>query len=265
MCFIVFAYRTHPRYPLVMATNRDEFYGRPTASAAFWKEHPDVLAGRDLKAGGTWMGVTRQGRIAALTNVREPGNIRPDAPSRGALVSDFLTGDAAPHAYLAALRPTADRYNGFNLLVGDLDELCYFSNRQPEIRRLGPGVYGLSNHLLDTPWPKVERGKARLARLLGADDLAPESLLALLADDAIAPDAELPETGVGLAWERVLSSIFIRSPDYGTRASTLVRLDADARLTFVERTHRPDAAPETQAFSFEIEPAPVEEQRMGDR
>lgn len=259
MCFIVLAYEQHPRYRLVLATNRDEFYARPTAAAAFWNEAPALLAGCDLKGGGTWLGVTRTGRVAALTNVRDMPAHKPDAPTRGALVADYLKGTASPRAYLEALRPEADRYNGFNLLVGDTESLCYFSNYGPHPLELGPGLYGLSNALLDTPWPKVERGKKQLQDLLQARDLDPEALLDFLVDVEQAPDEELPETGIGLEWERVLSSIFIESPEYGTRASTVVLIDYEGRVTFIERRHGPDMeGPErTRRFSFLIEPAPV--------
>lgn len=256
MCFIVFAYRSHPRYHLVLASNRDEFYERPTAPADFWEEAPDVLAGRDLKGGGTWFGVTRQGRFAALTNVREPGKHRPDAPTRGALVADFLTGTASPSAYLHAVRDSAHRYNGFNLIVGDTRHLCYFGNRDGDVRTLSPGLYGLSNRTLDTPWPKIERGKAALADVLESDVIAPEALFSFLDDRTQAPDENLPDTGVGLEWERLLSPIFIQSPSYGTRASTLLLMTAEGHVTFVERTFEKNATvkpTETRHFTLSIE------------
>jgi uncharacterized protein with NRDE domain len=169
MCLILFAHGAGEDFPLVLAANRDEFYERPTAPAAFWTEAPHVLAGRDLQAGGSWLGVTRTGRWAALTNYRDPPTSRPGRPSRGMLVSDFLTGSATPEQYLAAVAADAERYDGFNLLVGDPSGVHYFGNRMAdggEPSRLEPGVYGLSNHLLDTPWPKVARGRTRLKALL---------------------------------------------------------------------------------------------------
>ena len=256
MCFIVLAYRHHPRYRLVLATNRDEFYARPAAPAAFWDEAPTTLAGRDLQGGGTWMGVTRTGRVAALTNVREPGRHAQDAPTRGMLVADFLAGTLEPRAYLDALHPQADRYNGFNLLLGDTQNLFYFGNRATGIRVLEPGLYGLSNHLLDTPWPKVVKGKAALDAALNADVVDPEALFALLADTQQAPDDALPDTGVGLPWERMLSPIFIESPTYGTRVSTIILIDHQGRVTFAERAYAPGAngePPVTRRFTFEIE------------
>lgn len=237
MCLILLAWQAHPRYPLVLAANRDEFFARPSAGAAFWEDAPHVLAGRDLQGGGTWLGVTRQGRFAALTNYRDPAQVRADAPSRGELVSRFLRGDESPDAYALWLAAAAPRYNGFNLLYGTLSgpqrSLRYFSNCGDAGRVLEPGIYGLSNHLLDTPWPKVARGKSELARALAAlPEEAP--LLALLRQDGIARDEELPRTGVSLEWERLLSAAFVRSPDYGTRSSTLLILDAEDDLHMTE-------------------------------
>lgn len=235
MCLILLAHRAHPDYPLVVAANRDEWYSRPTAPAGFWPDAPDVFAGRDLEANGTWMGITRDGRFAALTNFRDPARNRPQAPSRGGLVRDFLTGDASPAAYLDALDAVADRFNGFSLLVGDRDALLYYSNRGGERRAIEPGVHGLSNHLLDVPWPKVRDGKARLAeRLNGGVDV--DGLLEVLGDARLAPDDELPQTGVALEWERRLSALKIETPEYGTRASTVLLVAADGQVTFVERS-----------------------------
>lgn len=258
MCFIVLAHRIHPRYRLVFASNRDEFYERPTAPASFWDEAPQVLAGRDLKGGGTWMGLTRMGRFAALTNHRDLHNLKEDAPTRGALVADFLTGDEQPMAYLEALAPEADRYNGFNLLVGNAHDLYSFSNVDPVIRKLTPGLYGLSNAVLDTPWPKVERGKEKLQAWLQAEEIDEEALLDLLADTQTAPDAALPDTGIGQAWERLLSSIFIESESYGTRASTIVLIDYDDQVTFIERQAGPEVENEApRRFAFILEPERV--------
>jgi uncharacterized protein with NRDE domain len=235
MCLIVFAHRAHPAYRLVVAANRDEWFERATAAAGFWPDAPDVLAGRDLAANGTWLGVTRTGRFAALTNFRDPASHRPDAPSRGALVSAFLTSDAAPAAYLDSLRADASRYNGFSLLVGDAESLFYYSNRESEPRELPPGLYGLSNHLLDVPWPKVRTAKARLgARLNGQVNV--ESLLDFLDDTGEAPEEELPRTGVGLERERQLSPLRIRAGAYGTRSSTALLVSSDGAVSFVERS-----------------------------
>jgi len=238
MCLILFALDAHPDYPLVLAANRDESYDRPTAPAAPWEDAPRVIAGRDLRGGGTWMGATPEGRWAALTNYRDPREFGRDAPSRGHLVADFLRGDRAPEAYLESLRPRATEYNGFNLLVGDARSAWWYSNRAAAPEPVSPGVHGLSNHLLDTPWPKVERGKRALARLLeGADALAPDHLLEILLDRTYAADHELPDTGVGVELERALSSLFIVSPGYGTRSSTALLVDRHGRSLLVERTY----------------------------
>jgi uncharacterized protein with NRDE domain len=235
MCLILFAHRVHPAYRLVVAANRDEWFERPTAPAGFWADASEVFAGRDLEHHGTWLGVTTTGRFSAITNFRDPGNHRPDAPSRGRLVSDFLRSSSTPVAYLERLRPRAAAYNGFSLLVGDADSLYYFSNREGEIRGLQPGVYGLSNHLLDVPWPKVRLGKTRLAGHLD-DGVDPDGLLALLSDTGVAADEELPRTGVPLEWERSLSALRILAEGYGTRSSTALLIGADGEVCFVERS-----------------------------
>lgn len=237
MCLIVLAWQVHRDYPLVVAANRDEFFARPSEPAAFWTDAPDVLAGRDLEAGGTWLGITRQSRFAALTNYRDGRKPAADTPSRGALVAGFLRGDDDPADYLQQAQARAPAYNGFNLLIGDARRLGYFSNRTPEdatIRWLEPGIYGLSNHLLDTPWPKLTSAKSAFSRALTR---LPDTgaCFDLLADDEIVPDPHLPETGVPLAWERVLSAVFVKSPEYGTRASTVLACRGDGGITFIER------------------------------
>lgn len=237
MCLILLAWDAHPDYRLIVAANRDEFYARPTAPAAWWPELPGVLAGRDLEGGGTWLGVDRKGRWAALTNFRDPADRRESARSRGLLVRDYLAGEAAPIAYLEGVAATAGDYRPFNLLVGTDDSLAWYGSRGGPGRPLVPGLYGLSNALLDTDWPKVSDGKRDLAALLarpGAVD--PEALFALLADGAIAPDDRLPATGVSLEWERRLSARFIRSPDYGTRSSTLLLVGRDGSRQLIERS-----------------------------
>ena len=237
MCLIIIAYRAHPTYELLVAANRDEFHDRPTAPLAFWGDSPQVLAGRDLKEGGAWMGITCAGRFAALTNYRDPGHVLLNAPSRGHLVSDYLQGVESARDYLDRLTSCAAAYNGFNLLLGDETGLYYYSNRAGEVRALTPGLYGLSNHLLDTPWPKLERGRRTLRQVLDHEfDPTPEAFLHLLADRTPAPDAELPNTGVPLEWERWLSPVFIDAPGYGTRSSTVLMVDNGGRARMVERT-----------------------------
>lgn len=233
MCLIVFAWRVVPSVPLIAAANRDEFYARATAPAALWPEHPHVYAGRDLQAGGSWMGITQpsgepgSSRFAAITNIRAPSEHKDEAPSRGHLVADFLAGDMSPQAYIESIRPAAPAYNGFNLVLGDRDTLIWYSNKGDADPRngqpLAPGIYGLSNALLDAPWPKVLKTKAQFASLLclGAPD---EAFFEMLADTTPAPDMRLPETGVPLDTERMLSAVRIESPGYGTRTSTVVKL-----------------------------------------
>lgn len=252
MCLILLAWQAHPDYPLVVAANRDEFFSRRTAAADFWDDAPFVLAGRDLEAGGTWLGVTRTGRFAALTNFRDPARNRAGAPSRGELVSRFLTGMQAGTAYLEEIESSSSHYNGFNLIFGNLDGLWCFSNCGEGERRLVPGIYGLSNHLLDTPWPKVARGKSALSEALRAlPDEAP--LFALLRDDRMAPDEALPRTGVSLDWERLLSAAFVRSPEYGTRSATVLLADRSSRVRFIEQTYLIDATPgERREFALDV-------------
>jgi len=257
MCLFFCAFEIHPVYRLIIAANRDEFYERPSRPAAFWPEAPELLAGRDLQGGGTWFGVTRSGRLAAITNYRDPASHRNDAPSRGLLLTDYLLGQADPAGYLEQVRRKGAAYNGFNLIVGTTRELYYYSNRKGGVIALTPGLYGLSNHLLDTPWPKVARGKEALGDLLArGEDLSPEALFGILADRAIAEDRLLPDTGVGLDWERVLSARFITSPVYGTRSSTLLYVDRRDRVTFIERNFNAKPEPQgTARFEFAVSPA----------
>lgn len=237
MCLILFSYRIHPEYRLILAANRDEFYDRPAAPLDYWADHPDVLSGRDLKGNGTWLGVTRTGRIAAVTNYRDPVTHMPDAPSRGMLVSNYLTAKSAPRQYLKAVSKIGHTYNGFNLIAGDGSGLYYCSNRATGIQKLKPGLYGISNHLLDTAWPKIHKGKAQLRALLaGKEKMEIEKIWGVLADRLPASDSELPDTGVGLQWERILSPLFITSPDYGTRSSSIVLMDKSGWITIMERT-----------------------------
>lgn len=235
MCLIVVGWRVHPKYPLVVAANRDEAHARPSTTIARWPAAPQVIGGRDLEAGGTWLGITDTGRFAAVTNVREPGQ-PPGRYSRGQLTRDFLCGDQAALPYLQQL--TGADYAGFNLLVGDGEQLAYFSNRGGPPQTLAPGVYGLSNRLLDSPWPKLLKARERFAAAL--PQLPDEQVfVSLLADDEIVPDHELPQTGVSLEWERRLSAIFVRSENYGTRASTVVWQRADGAVQLHEQSYGP--------------------------
>lgn len=286
MCLILLAWQVHPDYPLVMAANRDEFFARPTAPAEFWPEHPasggQVLAGRDLQAGGTWLGMTRSGRFAALTNYREvrapAASPSPTSRSRGHLVSDFLQGSGSAPDYLANVAAQAADYEAFNLLCGQLPSahgaaagLWYYSNRdmterkeppaardapaapaaQGPIQALAPGIYGLSNHLLDAPWPKVTEGKSALTlALAGLPEKAP--LFELLRNNKTYADKELPRTGISLDWERALSAAFIRSaqmPHYGTRSSTVLLCDRQQHIDFAEQTYPAEGAEATATTS----------------
>ncbi len=246
MCLIFVAWQMLPECPLLVAANRDEFYARPTRAAEFWPQAPRVLAGRDLEGGGSWLGVTRSGRWGALTNYRNPaelGGVGAEKRSRGLLVSDFLAGTATLAVALTDLAADPDQYRGFNLLLGDARGLSYYSNRGAPPRPLPPGLYGLSNHLLDTPWPKVAEGKRALAALLARGEPREEDLFALLADRTLAPDSLLPATGLSRDWERRLSARFIHGPEYGTRASTLLRIDSGGRVRFIERSFGPEGVP----------------------
>lgn len=236
MCLIVFAWRPGQRLPLIVAANRDEFYARPTQALGPWEETPGVYAGRDLEAGGSWLGIGPNGRFAALTNIRDPDQGH-GARSRGALVAAFLQGQASVSAYLDDVAGQVDQYSGFNLLVGQADQLGYLNAREARPRLLMPGVYGLSNAGLDTPWPKLL--KTRDGLLANLETPEPAQLLALLSDAAQAPDNALPETGVGQATERLLSSVFIASHNYGTRASTVLIVDDKGQRQMIERSFGP--------------------------
>jgi uncharacterized protein with NRDE domain len=245
MCLIFISFKSHPEYPLIIAANRDEFYARKTAAAGYWEDHPNILAGRDLQAGGTWMGVTKSGRVSLITNYRDLKNLKTSAPSRGHLVSRYLESSIRPDRYLKDVQAAGGEYNGFNLIVGGVDELWYFSNYGKEIRQLTPGFYGLSNHLLDSPWPKVRRGKEKLAPILKRPGIAPDDLMDILFDDVLALDNELPDTGIGLERERALSSMFIKAGNYGSRSTTVVMVDKTGNLTFAERVYN------TSTFNYE--------------
>ncbi len=246
MCLAAFALNAHPRFPLVIAANRDEFFARPAAPMAWWPEQPDILAGRDLSAGGTWFGLTRTGRLALLTNVREPDRLVANAPTRGTLVVDWLTSplDAAPFAAAMKLG-----YNGFNLVTGDLTRNTWhwISNRSPRPLALSAGIHGLSNAALDTPWPKTVGLKAALGDALttpATAELIADRLFDALDDRTLPPDEALPDTGVGLARERLLAPRFVRMPDpadartalYGTRCATVLVREAGGRTLVMERS-----------------------------
>lgn len=236
MCLIVFAWRPEHAQPLIVAANRDEFYARPTLPLGAWEDFPQVRAGRDLEAGGAWLGLGPQGRFAALTNIR--GRSLPlGRRSRGDLVAGFLHGTASVTDYLTEIAGRAGEYGGFNLLLGDGQQLWHLHSTSRRAEPVSPGVHGLSNASLDTPWPKLLKARRRLSEHL--DDPRPEALLELLADPEPAADAALPDTGVGTVTEKLLSSVFIASPHYGTRASTVVKVDAEGSRWMMERSFGP--------------------------
>lgn len=248
MCLILFAYQKHPIYKLIVAANRDEAYKRPTASAQFWQDNPEILAGRDLEKMGTWMGMTKGGRFSALTNYRDPNETTAGKRTRGELVSNALSFPGEISDYMEGLTMNDSMYPGYNLLAGNAEELYYYSNVGKALLKLEPDVYGLSNHLLDTAWPKVKSGKEGLEKLLllGENDLINE-LFQLLSNEEQAPDESLPDTGVSLEIERILSPLFIKSEGYGTRCSTIL-LISDDEIKFAEREYFSDGTINTQTF-----------------
>ena len=252
MCLLLFAWKTHPRYRLILAGNRDEFHDRAAAPLNWWQDDARILAGRDLKASGTWLGVARSGRFGVVTNYRDLQAPVEAAPSRGNLVPRFLTGATSPKEFLDDLRGAAMRYSGFNLLVGGSRALYYYSNRGPKApTALAPGVYGLSNHLLNTPWPKLTRTRERFSQLLGDNEVTPESLFAILADREQAPVDNLPSTGLPNDWERVVSSPFIVNERYGTRCSSVLLVERTGRTTLHERRFDSSAVQSgTSRFEF---------------
>jgi len=237
MCLIVFAWRPTHALPLIVAANRDEFHTRPSSPLAPWEDVPQIIAGRDLQAGGTWLGLGPDHRFAALTNIRAPG-APTGSHSRGELPERFLGGQLSPEAYLTELAGHLERYSGFNLLVGDRHQLWFLNSRVGKPEQLSAGIYGLSNAALDTPWPKLLRARAALHECIDAPET--ETLLQLLSDSQPADDAELPRTGVSHEVEKMLSSVFIASPDYGTRASTVLIRRADGSTSITERCYGPD-------------------------
>ncbi len=261
MCLIIFAHQADARFPLIVAANRDEFYARPTQQADFWTDAglpSPLLAGKDLLAGGTWLGMTASGRFAAVTNIRDPSQQEPRPHSRGELTRDFLQGTATPADYCQALATRLDDYAGFNLLVGDRATLCYLNNQTRQVEELVPGVYGLSNGRLNSPWPKVRKGRERLQELL-LRDVTPDTddLLLMMRDAEQASDAELPDTGVPVALERTLSSAFIRNAErrYGTLCSTAILIDAQGGCRFSEQNFDENgAAGSAHHYRFTLQP-----------
>ena len=236
MCLLLISNNYHPDYKLIVAANRDEFYHRPTKKARFWNEHPELLAGKDLEAGGTWSGITKNGRFAAITNYRDMKSIKDNAPSRGDLVKNFLLSGSSPETFGNELIQYAQLYNGYNLLYSDFESTYYFSNQLKKQQKLSPGIYGLSNHLLDTPWPKVSLSKKSFTRIFSQKKFSADDLFTILRDDRQSPDNELPATGLSLELERAVSPVFIRSERYGTRSSTVLLVNKKDEVLFIEKS-----------------------------
>ena len=252
MCIIAVAYRIHPSYPVIIAANRDEFYSRPTAPLHFWDDKPDILAGRDLQSHGTWLGVNKQGKIAAVTNYRDPESQGDAGISRGRLVSDYLAENSSPVAYLEKIAAQKDQYNGFNLVAGTVDSLFWYSNRGGGIKKITQGIHAISNHLLNTSWPKVEKIKQGMADIISDNKaIDREIVFGLLKDRSIPPDELLPDTGIEKSWERVLSPVFIASETYGTRCSSLITIDNYGKIMFSERTF--DYTQPVKTLCFELD------------
>jgi uncharacterized protein with NRDE domain len=251
MCLIAFAQDSHPRYSLVLGANRDEYLERPAVPARFWSDCPHLLAGRDLRSGGTWLGITTTGRLAAVTNYRDMRLQVAAPPSRGQLVTAFLQDEAALAAdFRAVLQRDGSRYDGFNFIYGSCRELHYFTNRGGSSGPIPPGIHALSNHLLDSPWPKVTAARERLAAILQNDSIDPAAIIAALADPEPFAAALLPDTGVGPERERLLSPLFIDDPVYGTRCTTVILVTREGAVTFVEKSH--GSSPATVRFDFTL-------------
>ena len=239
MCLIALSWQPDSEMPLSLVANRDEFYHRPASPVHFWEDHPVILGGKDLEAGGTWLAVSQKGRFAAITNYREVP-IPQGKKSRGALVKDFLISEASPEAYLNLIKQNKTDYAGFNLLLGTGKELFYYSNKSPEnqYQNLPAGIYGLCNHLLDTPWPKLVAARSKFTELL-KENASPERFIEMMHDNTQAKEALLPDTGVGLSREKLLSSRFIASDNYGTRNTSVIRLDKSGTLRWTEQNYQP--------------------------
>lgn len=236
MCLIFLSFNQHPKYPFIALANRDEFYNRPAEQIHHWTDHPEIIAGKDVSGGGSWLGVNTSGHFAMLTNYRDMANIKANAPTRGKLVSDFLVSKLDPSKYLEALNTNAASYNGYNILLGTFSDPWYYSNQSNKIYRLGTGSYGVSNALLDTKWPKLVEGKEKFNSILSNESFDAEDLFGLMLDKKLADDDSLPDTGIGYEIEKKLSSRFILMDGYGTRNTTLLKVDSNGNGQLTERT-----------------------------
>jgi len=253
MCTIIFSYQQHPQYQLILAANRDEFYTRETKVLDYWTEYPGILAGKDEVGGGTWIGVSKEGRWSAITNYRVPfAQLKADGKSRGKLTLDFLTTQQDTETYLRNVMLEDDLYNGYNLLLGTQKSLAYYSNVEKKLKKLSTGVYGLSNHLLNTAWFKSEKGVKGLQEVTENEGFNPYHLFDVLRDNEKAPENRLPDTSVPKDWELQLSSIFIDIPErgYGTCCSTVLLIDYAQNVRFIEKSYAPQNEGIVKDFSF---------------
>ncbi|OQY01445.1 MAG: hypothetical protein B6I26_03715 [Desulfobacteraceae bacterium 4572_130] len=240
MCLILFAYKVSKKHPFILAANRDEFYQRPTAPMNFWHNKPYILAGKDIKQGGTWFGINKKNkRFAGITNFRDPFSIKSNAPSRGEIIIDFLESTKKIELYINEFKKKADIYNGFNLVLGDKDSIFWFSNLKNKVEKIKIGIHGISNKFLNTPWPKITLGKKALHQIIN-ENITYKSIFSMLGNRTIAHDTKLPNTGIGLKWERILSPLFIKSDIYGTRSSTIMLIHKNGNIDIIERTYNPE-------------------------
>lgn len=252
MCLIVFAYKHHPEYPLILAGNRDEFYGREAQQAHFWDTDPAMLAGKDLRAGGTWLGVSKKGEFGAITNYRDLNDPRAGERSRGEIIPKFLTTVKAPDQKIRQLRKQNHHYAGFNFLAGDVDQLFYLNNINGNIQSVTPGIHGISNAFLDTLWPKVETARSEFQKAISSSTIDKEKIFNFLNDSKSYPEDSLPDTGLSPEKEKAVSPIFIETEGYGTRCSTLLTIDNDGRIHFTEKTYdaQREASESVKEFEF---------------
>lgn len=253
MCLLLISYLNHPDYKLIIAANRDEFFKRPATPAHFWEKYPNLLAGKDIEAGGTWLGITTEGKFSAITNYRDIKNLKQNAPTRGKLVTDYLLNYNSTSIFENELKENADLYNGYNLIFGNLNGLNYFSNQTGILYELKSGIYGLSNHLLDTPWYKVEKSKTLFSKILTKKILSTDDFFEILSDKTISPDDLLPDTGLEKHVERTISAIFVSTPEYGTRSSTVILVNNQNQVSFAEKSLNYETGRWIKsAFEFEI-------------
>ena len=256
MCLILFGLNQKSEFKLILAANRDEFFSRPTEEAHWWKDNKDILAGRDIKSGGTWLGINKNGRFIAITNYRDLKNINNEARSRGELSKSFLTGHLSTDAFLSELSSRKDQYNSFNLLLSDngFDTLYHYSNVTDERTLISDGIHGLSNHLLDTPWPKVELGKQGLQQHLDSETKKSDELIKFMQHGEEAPDSALPDTGISYELEKKLSPVFISMKEYGTRCSTILEVNNNNGVTFLEVTYNENKTiTSKKSYQFSLE------------